>query len=291
MGRGFIRTLFVFLFAALSARAVSAAEPSAADFSTREGFGWSAAQVASGLRLETGICPCVRWSVAVRTLAGQWETRHFILSSEGLAQLRFDAPPDFQRIQQATLQAGAVELLWKQGHIGLGFMGVEIGQDRDRGLSEIFRTGLYALLNVLRHSDAPSESDVRLDLRTEWFTPGYRINRGPEIRRHQIRESIVFDWHAGRFSGGLRASGGIDLTGWQEGPVWDLRGQTHARFEILRLGAQSVGVNIAAFASHDTFQELFGFPADAVGGSIYFDAAWLTPAQGEPGDPGVWRWW
>jgi hypothetical protein len=223
-----------------------------------------------------GYCPCFRWSVGVKLVSGQWETRDFLITTDALFQLEQTQSAYLHRIMSRVYTVGAIEALWKGGHIGLGFEGVTIGDNIDQGYSDMIRTGLYALINIIR-TDA-----VRMDIRSGYQFEQLRVNLGPAIDNHNLPQSLIVNWQAGRWSGNVHAGLVIDPTSpFDFGSITYTAGAgVHAR--LFTLGELQAGLGLNASFEHDPFREIYGLAADNFAGMLYMDFAWV-PRWGQSG--------
>ncbi len=227
---------------------------------------------AAGASMSWGACPCFRWNVRVQGLGGRIETREFLISSDALFQMQESRNMQFARVMSQIFNVGAVEALWKGGHIGIGFEGITFGDDLYQNYTDIIRTGLYALLNIV-YTEA-----VRLDIRSGYQFDSMSINLSDAIERHRLTEQIMFQWHTGAWSGNIRAGVNFspDISGWDQ---LGITGGANVHVTALSLGDLRVGLGLDVSASHDPFRELYGLAATNVTGMLMMDLSWVSQAE------------
>lgn len=227
---------------------------------------------AAGASMSWGACPCFRWSVRVQGLGGRIETRDFLISSDALFQMQESRNMQFARVMSQIFNVGAIEALWKGGHIGLGFEGITFGDDLDQNYTDIIRTGLYALINIV-YTEA-----VRLDIRSGYQFDLMSINMSDAIERHRLTEQILFQWQTGAWSGNVRAGVNFspDISGWDQ---LGITGGANVHVTALTLGDLRVGLGLDVSASHDPFRELYGLAETNVTGMLMMDLSWVSSAE------------
>ncbi|MCC7441055.1 MAG: hypothetical protein IT285_05460 [Bdellovibrionales bacterium] len=225
-----------------------------------------------GVEASWGACPCLRWSVQVEAAGGQIETRDFLISSDALFQFMQEHTLGTSEITSQMMTFGAIEALWKGGHIGLGFDGVTIGDDVDMAYNDIFRTGLHALINVFRTEAA------RLDIRSGWEMEVMRINAGPSLEQHDWNSSISLGWNTGVWSGNLSAYMGVPMNGANgAGPEnWEYGGSLENRFRVLRISDIEMALGINVGAGVDPLREMYGLNPVSFTGMVFMELSWIS---------------
>ena len=171
------------------------------------------------------------------------------------------------------LNFGAVEALWKRGHLGLGFTGITLGSDPDRQYGNIVRTGFYALLNIVQ------TEVLRLGIRTGVDFQEVSANRGAPVDRVQASEMLVFDWALGRFRGNVTGLIGLDA---QHVGLADphLRVSAETQFRFLSLNDLNLSVGADITLDHDPLREFMNLASDNLVASVYMEASWVTLTSG-----------
>jgi hypothetical protein len=215
-------------------------------------------------------CPCVRLAFRVKTLGGEIDTKYILISTEALASYIQGSDLQFESIPIQLVNVGAVEFLWKQGHIGLGFNGVTFGKDLDLGYENIIKTGAYLLLDLFRGKT------TSVKLRTTYDHESYSVNRGPQVFRHIFGKSISMQWNTPLWRGRLSAYGGLE-------PRFDTNDDFYWRFGsaiengINMVNSHSVLANVGIHLSYDydSFRDALGLVAFETRGLVYVEMSWL----------------
>lgn len=211
------------------------------------------ALASSGVQMSWGQCPCFRWTVQLQGLGGGIETRQFLVSSDALFKMREDMNPGFQRWQKRLFTLGAAEALWKGGRVGLGFRGVAFGEDRDRGYTDLIRSGFYVLVNALL------TDSLRFDIRSAYDFERMRVNQGPELHRGVFDQSAELRWRTRRWSGKVSGHVGFDDGKGRPDAGTRAGGEASARLRVLSLGDFQAGLGMNAAFEHDPFLKAVGF--------------------------------
>lgn len=106
-----------------------------------------------GPQMGLGQCPCFRIATQHKVLGGEIETKYVLVKSEGLLTMEMDRGLNFRTADSLTkrlFNLGATELMWKGQVLGVYFPGVTLGNDLDRGYTDIIRTGMHLVLKAYR---------------------------------------------------------------------------------------------------------------------------------------------
>ncbi len=270
-GLGLLQFLAVFCLANLSGYSPSFAQTQVtAASSPTPGLLELAQPLAAqaGFQASYGACPCLRWSFQVRALGGRVVTRDFVISSRALFEYLHREQAYFDRNVAQIFRVGALEVLWRRGHLGVGFNGVTLGRDLDRGYSDWIRTGAYILLSAIY------DQAIRLGFRTGYDFEQMRVNLGPEIERHEINQSVVFEWNRGVFNGYLSALIGYNSYQWDlTQPRIQFSGAVEAR--LLRFWHLESNLGLELSYENDPFRELLGFARENAVGLLYIGLSWV----------------
>ena len=257
--------------------AVLAAAPARAEELESDGmFEFAPLTAEAGVQASHGICPCFRWSVQVQAASGEIETRHFVISSDALFQVAERYSLIEGDLASRLYTIGAIEALWKGGHVGLGFSGVTVGTDQDLSMSDILRTGFYVLVNLVR-TDA-----IRLDIRSGYEFEQRRLNSGPIEIRHDIPTSLVLDWSSGNWSGDVSATVAFDAAD----PAWDrlqVTGGASAQYQFLELGDLEAALGFGVFGHWDPSYDEHHLAEWGVSGTLFMSLAWDIDGNSERG--------
>lgn len=223
-------------------------------------------EVEVGARGSAGACNCFVWTVTTSIGAGKWETKRFLISSEALfAYARLEHSRLLRGFGE-TFQAGAAEILWKGGRIGIAFDGVTMGEDVNQGYSDLVRSGLHALASWLI-SDSAS-----LDVRTGVEYERKRVNLGPEFDEYEAQLRARVRWQGRAFEAEASFLAGADPSDIHES--YHLKFEASARYEILELGDVALGIGARGTAEHDDNRDEYGLMGTQLVGVVYMDLAW-----------------
>lgn len=206
--------------------------------------------VSGGPVVSYGYCPCFRWQVTAYAGSGYYETRDILISSDALLKYQEAFGPVQGRMASRYFTGGALEALSKGGRIGIGFSGITIAKDLDRGYVDILKTGLAFIVNLVRN-DA-----VRLDLRSGYEYEQFSVNYNPDPERlSHLPQTVAFSWNAGSWSGNVKSSIDIDPTGRRQVGFQD-NALVQARF--LSLSGFAAQIGLGGGYDYDPFRLLIG---------------------------------
>ncbi|MGK5082874.1 hypothetical protein WDW37_06185 [Bdellovibrionota bacterium FG-1] len=214
------------------------------------------AAVEAGNELSWGECPCFRWTIQVQAASGKIETQSFLISSEALFQFRETNSANFTRQQSQLFKAGAIEALWKQGHVGLSFDGITWGNDRDRSYADLLRTGLYGLIQVVK------TEAVSLKIRSGYVFESERVNYGSQIHRGTFEQAAILNWHSRLWSGQVSAHVGFDDGQFLAPSQPRVGAEVSTRVRFLKLRDLEAGLNFSTSVEHDPFRTIMGLNPD-----------------------------
>lgn len=225
---------------------------------------------ASGVQVSIGQCPCFRWTVQVQGLTGKIETKDILISTEGLIKYQQSSNSNFQKLASRMVTLGAMDVLIKGGHVGVGFNGVTLGKDANRGYSDVLRAGFYALVNIIQ-SDA-----ARLDIRTGYEFEKLVNMEGQNASRQIADQAAVFKWNTGPWSGTVNAHVGFDPNG-----IKYTRMSTGAdvRVRAISFSDFEMGISASVSADHDPFRELLGLNPNNAVAMVMMDLSWVADRE------------
>ncbi|HTL11837.1 MAG TPA: hypothetical protein VL588_05085 [Bdellovibrionota bacterium] len=216
-------------------------------------------------------CPCFRWTVQVKGMGGMIETKDFLISSDALVNFitKMTAGNGDQTAQLVTL--GAMEALWKGGHIGVGFDGVTVGDNVDMAYNDILKTGLYAIINILR------TGSVKLDVHTGYDFEQMSINTAPAQQFNEWVSAAVMDWHTGIWSGRLTAQVVMpfDSNGLSGPGGWSYGADLSTGFRVLKISDIAMTLGLGGGVSYDPFRQDFGLEPLSVSGRVFMELSWV----------------
>lgn len=233
-----------------------------------------AAQV--GAQMGYGQCPCFRWSLRLQLASGEWETRNFLITTDALLKLQQSHSMFFEQVTSRLYTVGAAEMLWKGGHIGIGFEGVTFGKDADLAYSDILRTGLYAMLNAVRMDG------MRLDVRSGFQIEQLEVNLGRDLSRRLLPQSLVVSWNGGRWRGNLVGTMSMDPERGLKPEQWKLEARLGVNARLFTLASIATSVGLDLKAEHDPMRAEMGLGPDQLTGRVYMDLAWVPKPKGTP---------
>jgi hypothetical protein len=231
----------------------------------------------AGAQMSWGQCPCFRWSIQVHALGGKLETRDFLISTDAFFKYQQTENAQFQRLMSRLYTIGTIEALWKGGHIGVGFDGLTVGGDLDRSYSDIVKTGMYVLVNLVA-TDA-----VRLNIRNGYDFEQMKIV-DEQITRHRINEQIRLDWNTGRWSGNLRAGVYIDPRDFTSGGSYSPYAGISTQVRMFSIGDLQAALGLNISADRDPMREAYGLAANNVTGQVFLDLSWIPGPLQRPKD-------
>ncbi len=224
--------------------------------------------VEGGFQVSYGYCPCLRWTVKVDLGGGDFETRDFLISTDALFRYAQTETPRMFNSASHSFRIGAIEALAKGAHVGLAFNGVTVGEDLDRGYSDILATGFEFLVSIVR------TSNMSLMARTGYEYEQLRVNAGPEEKRNILSETIAFKWKTktNRFNGAINATVFTDpFAGPLATDQIGYKGSASVHANIVNLKNFTFGTALQTSYEHDPFRAMFGLGPDIAVAGIYFD--------------------
>jgi hypothetical protein len=234
----------------------------------------TAAQASSGLQVSAGQCPCVRMAVAVQAGGIIVDKKEVLISIEAFkGKATLGNPSEYSKLTSMMGTFAAAEVLSKGGHVGLDFKGVTYGQDRDRGLERVLRTGIYAVANIVQSSNVL----LNLEVGDEYEKLTNLNNQ--TLDRNVIETAAVLKFNSKAWSGNVRAHVGTqaDRAFRTNATRFGVSSGVHARLarfgDMLELGA---GAEVSY--EHDTFRELLGLNADNFVGTLLVDLS-VVPSR------------
>lgn len=266
MGERVFFVLFAFIFSASISHAQNA---------TRVPFQFlEVADTGIGARGEYGQCPCFRWTMRARAGSFDIPLGNWVISSENLFRVQIHSTAFFDRTVTQQFQIGALEALWRQGHIGIGFPGVTAGYDLDHNYTDIVRTGFYAIVSLIQ------SAAFSIGARTGYEFEQQRVNLGEIQRRHLATETIYLRYGTQVVSGQLFASAGIPLIG--PAAPFDqtrLRAGASIRGRIFDIHGVNLGAGFEIAGENDPYRLTFGQAAPDVAGMLMIDLSYIPYNQ------------
>lgn len=229
--------------------------------------------VDAAARVSAGYCPCLRWVVGIQAAGGKWETREFLISSEALIELEHAREMQGARAVSQLIQIGAFDAIWKGGHVGIGFDGVTLGDDLDKGYTDLLRTGLYAMLTWIKEGP---KGATRFDIRSGHEYEKMSIGLNPEATEHHtLPQSMVFEFETGRWSGNVWAGVALDPKNLFKESEIGYDAGISGHFRVLSIKDLDLGIGLEASAERDPFREAHGLAASDVRTKLYMDLGWV----------------
>jgi len=232
------------------------------------------AQVRTGGEVGYGQCPCLRWTLQFAGLGGRLETRDFIISSDALLALDYREDPRFQGATTDLVRFGGLEALLKGTRLGLRFQGVTVGNDLDRGYTDILRTGLSFVMNLVQ------QERVRLDLRSGYDFERMRLNLVEDVERHDLPQSLNLIWNAGRWSGDLRGSVSIPTSEVLSPAAYRLQASASSQVRVLTVQDLRMALGAALVVDRDPQREEWGLAPLQATAQFFMNMSWVPRAAG-----------
>lgn len=219
-------------------------------------------------------CPCVRLSFTVTTLAGQIQTRHFFINSPGLFAFTQSNDLTYNFLTQRLYQAGAFEILNSGGRIGLGFEGIQWGNSIDANLAEIFRTGIYGVVNLIQNEN------FRFTLQSGLHHDGAQINIGQNFRLNEWNQVLTLRVHNRHWSAHIRGSLALPAEGFTEPDQWILASDAGGEVRWLTPADLQIGIGLNSGFAHIPFRQRFGLSTNSIIGQAFLEVSWLRGIAG-----------
>lgn len=218
--------------------------------------------------------PYFRWTTKIQLAGGQWESRDFIVSSDALLELLEGENLQLIRTSERLFQAGAFETLWKGGHVGLGFEGVTWGTDIDRQYSQLIRTGIYAMINVIR------TEAMRLDIHSGYEFESKHINLSDPQTSGLLPQEVVMRWRTRFLTGRLYASVAPQTAGEQNLHTMRVAAGTKAKVRILSVKDLRIGLGLDLHSERDPRREAWGLDPTSTSASVFLDLSYVNTFDG-----------
>jgi hypothetical protein len=254
-----------------SAILMGAARPARADDGDTEQMIQVGAKASAGSQISFGQCPCYRWTIGVKALDGRIETQDILISTDGLAKFQQTGNVDFQKVGARLLTLGNIDMLAKKGHVGIGFKGVTIGKDTDRGFSNLMRAGAYIFANLVKNQT------VRADLRTGYDLDQVTTTTSREATRHFITEEAVLTLgdDSQAFEGQLKASVSFNPESFFDSKSMRASTSASARVRIVNIEDLQFGLSAQAQGDYDPFLEVLGLKPFNLTGMLVMDLRYV----------------
>ena len=222
-----------------------------------------------GAQVSGGQCPCFRMRLGVRVAGGVIDTKEVLISSDSLFQAILTSSADLQTQGTSLIQVGQVEAIIKGAHFGIAFDGVTFGSDNDRGLAEVFRTGLHAIASIIQ------SDPVRFGIQAGYNYEDIRTLMGLTAQRHMATAAAVLHWESGPWSGSARASISTDADHAFASDHIRVGASASVRARIHNVGPMEFGAGANFSIENDTFRELVGLNPLNVTGNLLMDITWV----------------
>jgi hypothetical protein len=252
---------------ALSAAGIFAAAPS-----SKADTEWEVTptRAQTGITVSIGQCPCFRWTIQAQALDGHYETDDVLISTDAFVQFTQSASGSFQQAAAQVFKIGQIEALYKPGHIGIGFNGVQFGSDPDQGYKNLMRLGGYVLYNILQNET------LRLDVHGGFNWDSFTTLTGATASRGLVTEAVALHWNQGPWSGVFDAHLGQEA----DSSFFDLHrmvaGVSAAvRARLAAFSAFEVGLTAQASFEHDGFRDALGLNPNNAIASLLMDISWV----------------
>ena len=160
-----------------------------------------------------------------------------------------------------------MDVLFKQGHVGVGFDGITVAEDRDRSYSEIFRTGVNLIVDIVR------TAHHRLLFRSGYSHEQLRVNDTFDEKRDLLPQTLSYSYsNGGRWSANISTGAAIDAGTWSLDPA-DLRvfvaGGVHA--DLFDVRNFILGWSADVSYERDPWRRQFGLTPDTGIIGMYID--------------------
>jgi hypothetical protein len=235
------------------------------------------AQAAGGVQVRIGECPCFRWQIAVQAASGHWENQEVLISSQQLFEYAQTSSADFQDVASQVFKAGQFELYAKEAHVGVGFKGVQWGNNADQGFKSLLRTGAYAIINMLGEKGRSSTSSkVTLDGHVGYDWEKFvTIVRQEEIQRGLVTGALQLSFDSGPFRGAVIANTGID-TSHIDFSHMVFGAEANTRFVFGKLEDIEFGLGGKVAFKHDPVYGIAGVNENQLITQVVMDVSWAA---------------
>jgi hypothetical protein len=224
----------------------------------------------AGVQVAIGQCPCFRWQVQAKALSGKYETQDILISTDALFQYSQTNSVNFQQLASRLYTVGAVEALVKGGHVGVGFNGVQWGEDKDRGYSSLLRTGFYMLANIIQ------QDGLRLDAHAGYDWDHFVNLVGLSGTRGLFDSAVALHWDSGPWSGMVNAHVGLETDSNFFNPHNIVAGATaNVRARVVSFSDFEMGLTAQVSAEHDGFRDMLGLNPNNAIASLLMDISWV----------------
>jgi hypothetical protein len=203
-----------------------------------------------------------RYLIEIQALNGSRETREIYIAAALLEKLSL---PSFNELGDKTARTyeatvGKVEISSRKHHgIGLGFTGLTLGKDAERGYSELLRGGIYLTANFLRTGGGLHRIDGRLEVERMELKPAAGPFVDQERARHLLTAALNYKWQVnevvgdfGSTSGNIRLHAGTDFDSLTFGV------SANAGVRIVRWEDFEASLLAQVSAERDPFREMLG---------------------------------
>jgi hypothetical protein len=257
-----VRAPFLLCFSLLVASVAVADEPA------RLTVGGST-QVSAGAQMSWYQCPCFRWVIQLQAGGAAIETREFLVSSEALFKFRQEEVFDAQLSASKIFNIGAAEVLWKGGHLGLGFEGITWGEDLDRGYTDVLKTGFYALASWVR------TQSLRLDVRGGYQFQKMDVNQVAE-QRGVLNATPVLRWRTENWSGNVVAKAGMDPLHLPGADTWVGGASAGVRGRLFDLSSMELGLGFQLSYEYDGWRNRMGAEPSLASAILLLDLSFVA---------------
>lgn len=214
-------------------------------------------------------CPCFRLSIKARALGGQWNVRNFIIGSDALFQFRQSADLALGTTMSRYYQISPLEVLSRRGHVGIAFDGITLGDDLDRSYTDIFRTGVSAIINMVA-TDA-----IRLDLRTGYDFERMNINLGTQREAHVLPQTLLMRWRTRHWSGHMSGTVGFPSDSITDPDQFLYAAELDQQVRFLTRSDLQFAFDIDLGFERNPFREAYGLARDNLSAEVGFEISWL----------------
>jgi hypothetical protein len=228
-------------------------------------------EIQTGVQQSWGSAPFFRFTVQVLGPKGKIETKTFKISSDALFKYARAENADFKRYAIETINVGAVDALWKGGHIGVGFDGITVGEDRDMGYSNMLKTGFYALVNMIVNDR------TQVNIHSGFEFESKQINLGRQMDRGFLEQAIDLDFKSHGWNANLKAHIDLDTAHPIDTHYMRAGAETQVGARIGSAGPLEFGVEGDLKYDHDGFRDIVGLMADNVTLGLSMTVAWVVP--------------
>lgn len=185
-----------------------------------------------------------------------WEPRYVVLTVNLFDYREGRNLPHWDELSAQSYGMARAELLWKQGHIGLGTHGIHFGKDINLGLSNQFRWDVYATAMVVR------TPKIRLDFQAGYGQEKADVNIYQSFSANTIQPAVWLQGNSKWVGGTLYAKVGIPED--FDGAHVSAEVRAQVRLRLATLGPAQLGLRLDASYQYEPRFGALSLPAHLV---------------------------